>query len=147
MSADADTGPVGTGHRVRPWVTVFNQGLQELVDKVGMGAPVSATLDKGEVVRIMDFLRHREPANRLGQQVGIVGHLDLLGNLRLGFLGRVDHVGFVLNQRPLETLLRPVDVETLPVLPGDIIQAAPDVSRDVTLLDLDVTRFHGKSIP
>ena len=53
VSADADTGPVGTGHRVGPWITVFDQGLKELVDQVGVRTPVSTTLDKGEMIRIM----------------------------------------------------------------------------------------------
>ena len=56
VGAKADAGPVGRGHRVGPWVPVFDQGAHEFVDQMGVGTTVPATLDERQVVGILDRL-------------------------------------------------------------------------------------------
>ena len=77
---------------------------------------------------------------RLGQEVGVVGHLDPPGDLGLGerVLGRalgVDDRIFALDLLPLEALLAAGGVEALAVLPGGVEQAAGDLGDDVGVLD------------
>ena len=114
---------------VGPRVAVFHQRPDELVDQVRMRAAVARPLDEREVLRVLD--RPRELADFLGQKMGVVGHRDPLRDLRLRLLRRVHDVLLALDQRPLEALLRPVDVEALAVLPGRVEQEPPDVRRDV----------------
>ena len=83
----------------------------------------------------------REALDLLRQAVGEVGHLDLLRNLRLGLLRRVDHRLFAFDERPLEGLLRTVDVDGLAVLAGRVEERADDARRDVGLMELDVGRL------
>ncbi len=91
----------------------------------------------------------REPADRLGQQLGVVGHLDPLGDLGLGqrmlrrALGVDDRI-FVLDLLPLEALLAAVGVEALAVLPGDVEQAAGHLGDDVRVLDRERGRLDGE---
>src|SRR5688572_9102924 len=68
----------------------------------------------------------------------VVGRLDARWNLRLGPFGRVEDVLLALDERPLEGLLRAVDVEALAVLAGRVVEEPPDVGRNVAAGDLDV---------
>ena len=52
-------------------------------------AAVAAALQEAEVLGVMDFAGLGELADWLGEQVGVVGHGDLLGDLRLWPLGGV----------------------------------------------------------
>ncbi len=83
---------------------------QEGVNQVRMRPAVASSLEEREVLGVLDGRRLGEPADRLGQEVGIVGHLDPLGDLGLGervlrrALGVDDRV-FVFDLLPLEALL------------------------------------------
>ncbi len=79
--------------------------------------------------------------------MGEVRNFDLAGDLRLGFLGRVQHMRFVLDERPLERLLRAVHVEAFAVLAGCVIQTTPDVGDEVRILDLDVAVSTANLLP
>ena len=61
-----------------------------------MRAAVAGPLDERQVLGVLD--RSRERADRLGQQVGEVGHLHRRGDFRLRLLGRVQHVRLALDQ-------------------------------------------------
>ena len=54
--------------------------------------------------------------------------------------------GFVLHEGPLEALLGAVDVDALAVLAGDVVERAPDVCREVAVLELDVATLHGELV-
>ena len=84
-----------------------------------------------------------------GRQLGVVGHLDPLGDLGLGHrvLGRalgVDDRLLALDLLPLEALLAAVGVEALAVLPGGVEQAAGDLGDDVGVLDRERGRLDGE---
>ena len=49
-----------------------------------MRSAVTAALQERQVLGVLDRRRQREPLDRLRQQVRVVGHLDALGDLRLG---------------------------------------------------------------
>ena len=144
MSADAHAGPVGGGYGVWPWVPILHEGGGELVHHVGMGAAVSAALDEGEVVGVLDGLG--ELLNGLGEKVGVVGDCDLLGNLGLGALGHVHDAGLVLDEGPLEAFLGAVYVDALAVLAGDVVEEAPDVGGEIAVLELDVAGLDGELV-
>ena len=110
MGAQADHGPVGRGRGVGQGGPLSLDGAQEGVDQVRMRPAVAAALEEREVLGVLDGRRLGEPADRLGQEVGIVRHLDPLGDLGLGerMFGRalgVDDRVFVLDLLPLEALL------------------------------------------
>lgn len=125
MGADADTGPVRGGDGIGPWVTVVDQGADELVDEVGVRSAMATSLNKGKVIRILDGAGER--ADGFGQQMGEIRNFDFLGDFMFGFLGGVEDMRLPFDQGPLETLFRPVHVETLAVLPRGIEQESPDV--------------------
>ena len=132
MGADAYAGPVGRRLGVGPRVAVFDQRVQKFIDHVRVTAAVAAALHKGEVVSVLNALG--EFLDRLGQQMREVGHLDSLGNLRLGPLGHVQDVRVVLCERPFKTLLGAVNVDAFAVLPRDVVQETPDVGGEVAIL-------------
>ena len=82
-------------------------GHQEVVGQVRVRAAVAAALEERQVVGVLDRRGLRELADRLGQQVGVVGHLDALREsparerLLGGALG-VDDRLLVLDLLPLE---------------------------------------------
>ena len=88
---DARAGPVGGLARVRERLALGEERLDELVGEVRVGATVAAALREGQVVFAftVDALG-REALDLLREAVGVVGHLDLLRDLRLGLLGRVE---------------------------------------------------------
>jgi len=80
--------------------------------KVRVRAAMASALHKAQVrllAEIVDAFR-REWTNTLRQAFGVVGHLDLFGDLVLGQLGGMEDMRFMLNQGPFERLLGPVDV-------------------------------------
>ncbi len=109
-----------------------------------MRTTVATSLDERQVIGILD--RAGELADFGGEKVGVVGDFDFGWNLVFGFLGGVNDVWLVLDQAPFEALLRSVDIKTFAILPSRIEKESPDVSRDVGILDLDMTRFDGESI-
>ena len=114
MGADAYASPVGGGLGIRPWVAVLDEGAQEFVDHVRVAAAVAASLHEGEVIGVLNGLR--EFLDRLGQQVGVVGDLHLLRNLRLGTLSYVQDARLALDEGPFKTLFAAVHVDALAVL-------------------------------
>lgn len=146
MGADTDAGPVRGEGGVGPGVAVLGQRIEHLVDEVRVRAAVAAALQEAEVVGVVDFAGERELADRFGEQVGVIGHGDLLGDLRLGPLGGVDDVRLVLDQRPLKALLRAVHVEALAILAGHVVQTPPDVRGQVAVLQLDMTAFDSEFV-
>ena len=81
ICTDADTGPVCGLHGARPRVTILDERAQELVHHVGMGPTVPATLDKGEVVgvlnapcKLLDLLWKQ--VCKVGQRGGVLGRLE-----------------------------------------------------------------------
>jgi len=72
---------------------------------VRVRAAVAATLDKGEVFRVVNLAGCVNAANRFGQEVRKVGHRDFRRNLRLRFFRRVNDVRLVLDERPFKALL------------------------------------------
>lgn len=75
--------------------------------------------------------RLSEGSNFYGKSAGEVGDFNLLWYFWLRQLCRVNHVRLTLNERPFEGLLRSVDVETLAILSGGVIQKTPNMSGDV----------------
>ena len=59
------------------------QASRKLCDQVRVRAAVAAALEERQVVGVLNRRRLREPADRLRQQVRVVGHLDPLRDLRL----------------------------------------------------------------
>jgi len=144
VGAKAHAGPVSRGHRVGPWVPVFDQGTHEFVDQMGVGTTVPATLDKRQVVGILDRLG--EGSDRFRQKVCVIRDFDFRGDFVFGFFGRVQNVRFAFDQRPFETLLCTVDVEALAVLAGCIEEESPDVCRDIAVFDFDMAGFDGVGV-
>ena len=144
VGAQADAGPVGRGHRVGPWVPVFDQSAHEFVDQMGVGTTVPATLDKRQVVGILDRLG--EGSDRFRQKVCVIRDFDFRGDFVFGFFGRVQNVRFAFDQRPFETLLCTVDVKALAVLAGRIEEESPDVCRDIAVFDFDMAGFDGVGV-
>ena len=98
-------------------------GHQEVVDEVRVRAAVAAALQEREVLGVLDRRRLREPADRLREQVRVVGHLDALRDLGLGSgcAGVLWCGSPALRSRPAATrsdFLLAVGVEALAVLPG-----------------------------
>ncbi len=114
------------------------------MDHVGVRAAVSAALDEGEVVGVLDGLG--EFLNGLGEKVGVIGDCDLLGDFGLGALGHVHDAGLVLHEGPLEALLGAVYVDTLAILSCDVVEEAPDVGGEVAVLELDVAGLDGELV-
>src|SRR6266542_4033196 len=92
---------------------------------------------------IVDPLR-REAANRLGQQMRVIGYFDALRNLRLRLLRRVDDWLLPFDERPLERFLDAVHVDALAVLPGDVKERANDARAEVAIAHFDVARLNGE---
>ena len=69
MGADADAGPIGARHRVRPRIAVFDERAHEFMHEVRMRAPVAAALDERQMLGVVNLLRQRELADR---QTGLV---------------------------------------------------------------------------
>ena len=86
----------------------------------------------------------RESPDRLRQPLRVVRRLDLLRNLRLRQLRRVQDVRLVLGQRPFERFLRAVNVDALPILPRGVEQRPDDARRQVGIFEFDVRRLHCK---
>ena len=97
------------------------------MNQVRMRATMSAALEERQMLGVVNFLGQSEFPYRFGKKVGEVWNLDLRWNVRFRLLGRMNHVWLIVNKRPLETLLRSVHVEAFPILPGDIVETAPDV--------------------
>ena len=104
--------------------------------EVRVGSAVTAALDKGQMVDILDGLC--EFANGFWQQVRVISHFDLAGNLMFRQLRSVQNMWLALDQRPFKTLICTIDVEALAVLASRIEQEPPNMSRDVAVFDLDV---------
>ena len=110
---------------------------QEVVDEVRVRAAVAAALQERQMLGVLNRLRLREPLDRLGQQVRVVGHLARASGSR----GSVSGCALVLlvwmtGSSPStcchsNDFLRPVGVEALAVLPGRVEQAARDLGADV----------------
>ena len=66
MSADADTRPIGAGHRMGPWISVFPQRIDKFVDQMGMRTAVSAPLKERAVFRIVNLLGECELTDAFG---------------------------------------------------------------------------------
>src|SRR5581483_2811048 len=111
-----------------------------------MRAAVTAALEEGEMLGVLDGRGLGEAADRLGQQVSEVGDLDAPGDLRLwqrlfrSALGVNDRL-FLFYLLPLEALLRAGDVEALAVLAGDVEQTARDLGDHVAAGDLERRRL------
>src|SRR5262245_59965592 len=96
-----------------------------------MRSSVASALEERQVLSVLNRGRLGKPADRFGQQLCVVRHLDAVWNLRIGqrrggrALG-VDDRLFVLDLLPLERLLRPVGVEALSILPRGVEEAAGD---------------------
>ena len=89
-----------------------------------MRSAVSGPLGEGQVLLLIQIINPLggEHLDGLRQQMGVIRHLDPLGNLRLGFLGRMDDRVFTLDERPLISFFCAVDIETLAVLAGGVKQ-------------------------
>ncbi len=144
VGTDTNAGPVGTRHRIGPRIAVLDQRGNKLVHQVRMGTAMTTPLDKGKVIRILNRLG--KLSNFYWQKMGIVGDFDLRRDFMLGFLGGMNHVRFVFNQRPLKALLGTVDIETLSILSRGIKKESPNMGRDVAILYLDMARFDGETI-
>ena len=144
MGADADAGPVGGGLRIGPRVAVLDEGAQEFVDHVRVTAAVAAALHKGEVICVLNGLR--EFLDRLGQEMGVIRNLHLFRNLRLGALGHVEDARLAFDEGPFKTLFAAVHINALAVLPGDVVQEAPNVRGDVAVLNLNVAALDGEFV-
>ena len=108
---------------------------------MGVATAVAAALDEGEVVGVLDGLR--ELLDGLGEQVGVVGDVHLLGDLCLRPLGHVQDARLALDEGPFEALFAAIHVNALAVLAGDIVQEPPDVRGEVAVLKLNVTTLNG----
>ena len=75
VGTKTNASPVGAGDSIRPWISVFDQGGHKLIDQVRVGAPVSTTLDERQMIGVLD--RTGEGTDRLGEQVRVIGHLNL----------------------------------------------------------------------
>ena len=131
MRAEADAGPVRGLAGVGEGLAVFDERHDEFVGQMRVRAAVAGALGEAQVCllgQVIDALG-RKGANHLRQPPGEVRDLDPPGDLRLGELGRVQDVGLVLDERPLEGLPGTVDVDALAVLPGDIEERAVDPGR------------------
>ena len=118
MGAQPDAGPVGGAAGIGKWWPVLLDGRDELVDHMGVRAAVAGSLGEAQVgVRgqVVDAFR-RKPPERLGQQIGEIGDGNPPRDLRFGTLGGVKDMAFPFDQRPLERLLGPEDVDAFPVL-------------------------------
>ena len=102
-----------------------------------MRAAVAAALREGQVIFAfaVDALG-REVLDLLREAVGEVGHLDLLRDLGLGLLRRVEDRFFAFDERPLERFLRAVDIDRFAILAGRVEERADDARRDVDLWNL-----------
>lgn len=79
VGADTDGGPVGAGGCIGESGLVVEDGLEEVVSKVGVGAAVARALEEGEVCGVVDGAG--EFADGFGESAGEIGDLDLFGDL------------------------------------------------------------------
>ena len=111
-----------------------------------MRAAVTGALGEAEVrllAEVVDTLGRERP-DALGQSFRVVGHGDLPRDLVFREFRRVQHVGLILDQRPLEGLLRTVDVDALAVLARGVEQRPDDARREIAVAELHVRRLHGE---
>src|SRR5690606_21700006 len=94
------------------------------------------------VVILIVYATRGEVPDRFRQQVGKIGAFHLLGDLMFGLLSRMDHQRVTLYQRPLDGLLRTVDLETLPVLAGGVKQRAVNMRTQIRIFEFDVSGLH-----
>ncbi len=99
-------------------------GANHFVDHVRMRSTVTATLDKAEMLGILD--RASELADRLWKQMREVGYFDLRRNFRFWFLAVWITCGSCSSEGPLEAFLRAIDIEALAVLTGNVVKESPD---------------------
>ena len=76
----------------------------------------------------------REMADRLGQEVGVVGRFHALGHLGLWLLRRMQDKAFALDEGPLDRHLRAEHVETLAILPSSVEKTAVDADAQIRIL-------------
>src|SRR5262245_6217795 len=138
MGAQTDARPIGAGRGIGPGLAAFYEGGDEFVDQVRVRAAMAAALNKRQMFGVVYFGGLRKATDRLRQEMCEVGDCHLFGNLWLGLFGGVNNVWFVLDERPFEAFLRAIDVKTLAVLPGRVVQEPPDVSDDIGVQELDV---------
>ena len=55
MSTNADARPVGTGDGIRPRLAVFQQRTQHFVGQMRVRSAVPATLQEGQVIRVVNL--------------------------------------------------------------------------------------------
>src|SRR5437773_4165676 len=114
-----------------------------------MATAVATALQERQVLGVLNRRRLSELADRLGQQLRVIRHLDALGDRRLGerFLRRalaVDHRILAFDLLPLEALLGAGGVEALAVLPRRVEQATRHLGDDVGIANLERGRLEGK---
>ena len=78
------------------------------------------------------------------QPLGVVGHFDLLRDLRLRQLRRVHHERLVFDERPFEGFLRAIDIDALAILPRGVEKRADDARGEIGVLEFDVRGLDGE---
>ena len=109
--AEPHAGPIGRLPRVGQRIAVLHERHDELVGHVRVRTAVPAALGEAQVpvaVHVVNAPRG-ELADGLGKPLGEVGRLDRLGDLRLWQFGPMHDQRLVLDQRPLDARLRPVE--------------------------------------
>ena len=94
------------------------------------------------MIGVMNLGGLSESTDRFRQQMGIIGDRDFFRNLRLRLFRGMDHMRLVFHQRPFETSLRAVHIETLTILPRHVVKKPPDMGREIRIANLDVTSLH-----
>src|SRR5216683_694130 len=110
--------------------------------QVRVGTAVAAALNEGEMLMLLGVINalRGEAADRFGQQLRVIGHLDFLDLLPADVQDRF--VAF--DELPLERSLLAIDVEALDVLAGGMEQVAGDLESKVLVANLAVGGLEGK---
>ena len=111
-----------------------------------MRPAVSGSLDEGQVLLFIQIINPFgcEHLDGLRQQVGVIRHLDAFGNLRLGFLGRMDDRVFALDEWPLIGFFCAEDIKTFTVLTGGVKQRAIYAGTQIGIFKFDMGGFDRK---
>ena len=146
MREDAGAGPVGALPGVRKGRAIFRQRHRKLVREVRVAAAVPGALRKAEMgvpVGVIHALggvtleRFREPRGKVR-----AGHLA--GDLGLGLFRGVDDQRLVLDERPLDAFLRPIDVDGFAILARSVEERADDAHAEVGVADFDLRALDGE---
>src|SRR5258708_19612351 len=111
VRADAHHRPVHRLIDIRERRPAFEHAHHKFMRQVRVGTTVAAALNEGEMLMLLGVINalRREAADRFGQQLRVIGHLDFLDLLPAD----VQHRFVTFDHFPLKQILLPIPIQTL----------------------------------